>query len=71
MMSDNVKRVAIGIVSKVVYELKKKLEINIQKSFSGAKLLNSNSKNKSLNNLDIKKTIRHNLKNYDFNNKKI
>ena len=41
MMSDNVKRVAIGIVSKVVYELKKKLEINIQKSFSGAKLLNS------------------------------
>ncbi len=71
MMSDNVKRVAIGIVSKVVYELKKKLEINIQKSFSGAKLLNSNSKNKSLNNLDIKKTIKHNLKNYDFNNKKI
>ncbi len=57
--------VAKKIVKKVVEELSKKLESEVKKSFSGKKILNSTNGHKSYNNLDIKRTIKANLKNYN------
>lgn len=70
-MSGNVKKLAYEIVKKIVEEIKKKMEIEIKKVFYGKKLPNSNTTNKIFKNLDIKKTIRYNLKNYDIKNKTI
>ncbi len=70
-MSENVKKLAYDIVKKIVEEIKKKMEIEIKKTFYGKKLPNSTSQNKIFKNLDIKKTIRHNLKNYNYKDKKI
>lgn len=71
MMSQNVKRLAYDIVKKTLEEIKNKMEVEIKKVFYGKKLPNSNTTNKIFKNLDIKKTIRYNLKNYDIKNKTI
>lgn len=70
-MSKNVKKLASDIVKKIVEDIKKKMETEIKKTFYGKKLPNSTSTNKIFKNLDIKKTIRHNLKNYNYKDKKI
>ena len=69
-MSGNIKKLAYEIVKKTVEEIKKKMEIEIKKVFYGHKLPNSTTANKIFKNLDIKKTVRHNLKNYDYKDKK-
>lgn len=69
-MSGNVKKLAYEIVKKTVEEIKKKMEIEIKKVFYGKKLPNSTAVNKIFKNLDIKKTVRHNLKNYNYKDKK-
>mgnify|MGYP004521751927 CR=1 FL=1 len=69
-MSGNVKKLAYEIVKKTVEEIKKKMEIEIKKVFYGHKLPNSTTANKVFKNLDIKKTVRHNLKNYNYKDKK-
>ena len=71
MMSQNVKKLAYDIVKKTLEEIKNKMEVEIKKVFYGKKLPNSNTTNKIFKNLDIKKTIKYNLKNYDIKNKKI
>ena len=71
MMSQNVKKLAYNIVKKTLEEIKNKMEVEIKKVFYGKKLPNSNTTNKIFKNLDIKKTIRYNLKNYDIKNKTI
>ena len=71
MMSQNVKKLAYDIVKKTLEEIKNKMEVEIKKVFYGKKLPNSNTRNKIFKNLDIKKTIRYNLKNYDIKNKTI
>ena len=71
MMSQNVKKLAYDIVKKTLEEIKNKMEVEIKKVFYGKKLTNSNKTNKIFKNLDIKKTIRYNLKNYDIKNKTI
>ena len=71
MMSQNVKKIAYDIVKKTLEEIKNKMEVEIKKVFYGKKLPNSNTTNKIFKNLDIKKTIRYNLKNYDIKNKTI
>ena len=71
MMSQNVRKLAYDIVKKTLEEIKNKMEVEIKKVFYGKKLPNSNTTNKILKNLDIKKTIRYNLKNYDIKNKTI
>lgn len=70
-MSGNVKKLAYEIVKKIVEEIKNKMEVEIKRVFYGKKLPNSNTTNKIFKNLDIKKTIRYNLKNYDIKNKTI
>ena len=69
-MSAGVKKLAYEIVKKTVEEIKKKMEIEIKKVFYGKKLPNSTTANKIFKNLDIKKTVRHNLKNYNYKDKK-
>ncbi|WP_295153921.1 VWA domain-containing protein [uncultured Brachyspira sp.] len=71
MMSGNVKKLAYDIVRKVVDDIKKKMESDIKKVFYGKKLPNSYTQNKIFKNLDIKKTIRNNLKNYNIEDKTI
>lgn len=71
MMSQNAKKLAYDIVKKTLEEIKNKMEVEIKKVFYGKKLPNSNTTNKIFKNLDIKKTIRYNLKNYDIKNKTI
>lgn len=71
MMSQNVKKLAYDIVKKKLEEIKNKMEVEIKKVFYGKKIPNSNTTNKIFKNLDIKKTIRYNLKNYDIKNKTI
>ena len=71
MMNGNVKKLAYDIVRKVVNDIKKKMESDIKKVFYGKKLPNSTTQNKIFKNLDIKKTIRNNLKNYNIEDKTI
>lgn len=71
MMSQSVKKLAYDIVKKTLEEIKNKMEVEIKRVFYGKKLPNSNTTNKIFKNLDIKKTIRYNLKNYDIKNKTI
>lgn len=65
MMKGEVLALARDIVRKVAEEITKKLEQEIRMSFFGRLNRNSSSPVKSARNLDMKRTIRMNLKNYD------
>lgn len=67
MMKGEVLTLAREIVKKVAEEITKKLEKEVRASFFGQINRNASSPVKSARNLDIKKTIRMNLKNYDKN----
>ncbi|WP_157151206.1 VWA domain-containing protein [Brachyspira sp. SAP_772] len=72
MMGSNVKKLAYSIVRDIVEKLKRKMEQDIKKVFYGKKLPNSYTMHRKIfKNLDIKKTIRHNLKNYNTQNNTI
>lgn len=72
MMGSNVKKLAYSIVRDIVEKLKRKMEQDIKKVFYGKKLPNSYTTHKKIfKNLDVKKTIRHNLKNYNTQNNTI
>lgn len=68
MMKGEVLHLARNIVKKVAEELTKKLEQQVRVSFFGKLNRNASSPVRSARNLDIKKTIRMNLKNYDMEN---
>lgn len=65
MMKGEVLELAREIVKKVAEEIAEKLEREVRKSFFGQLDRNASSPVKSARNLDMKKTIRMNLKNYD------
>lgn len=65
LMKGDVVMTARLIAKKVVEELKEKIEEDIKKSFTGAIDRSTSSPVRSARNIDIKKTIRKNLKNYD------
>lgn len=71
MMKGEVLVLAKEIVRKVAEELMEKLEQELKKSFFGKLDRNSSSPVRSVRNLDMKKTIRNNLKNYDTERKQI
>lgn len=71
MMSQDVLNEARKIIQKVVDELMKKLEQNIKRSLIGRLDKTNESPVKSSHNLDMKKTIAKNLKNYDVENKRL
>ena len=71
MMKGEVLTLAREIVRKVAEEITRKLEQQLQKSFFGRINRNTSSPIKSVRNLDIKKTICRNLKNYDREQKQL
>lgn len=71
LMQNDVIIEAKKIVKKVVDELTEKLKTEIRRSLIGKLNRNMPSNVKSIRNLDIKKTIRLNLKNYDKENERI
>lgn len=71
MMKGEVLELAREIVRKVAEEITRKLEQDLQKSFFGKINRNTSSPVRSARNLDIKKTIRMNLKNYDTQNEQL
>ena len=71
MMKGDVLRMAREIVRKVAEEIARKLEQEIRVSFFGQINRNASSPVKSARNLDMKKTIRMNLKNYDTENRQL
>ncbi|MBD5551288.1 MAG: VWA domain-containing protein [Lachnospiraceae bacterium] len=71
MMKGDVLEMAKEIVRKVADELTKKMEQELKRSFFGKLDRTSSSPVKSARNLDIKKTIRQNLKNYDTEQKQL
>ena len=70
-MKGEVVETAKRIVRQVVDELTKKLENDIQRSFSGKINRSESTTFKISKNLDFKKTVRKNLKNFDANLKTI
>lgn len=71
LMKNDVINEAKRIIKKVVDELTEKLHTEIRKSLLGKLNRNMPSNVKSIKNLDIKRTIHRNLKNYDVKNKQI
>ena len=71
MMKGEVLTLARDIVRKVAEEIARKLEQEIRISFFGRINRNASSPVKSARNLDMRKTIRMNLKNYDQESRQI
>jgi len=71
LMKSDVMNEARRIISTVVEELTEKIRSDIRKSLLGKLNRNMPSNVKSMRNLDFKKTIKHNLKNYDKENNRI
>ncbi|MDE6005330.1 MAG: VWA domain-containing protein [Oscillospiraceae bacterium] len=71
LMSGEVLQTAKKIAQQVAEELRKKLENSIKRSILGRLDRNSSSPVHSARNLDMKKTIRKNLKNYDSETKQL
>lgn len=71
MMKGPVLDVAREIVCRVAKELSRQMEQEMQKTITGQLDKTSGSPVKSARNLDIRKTIRQNLKNYDTENEQI
>lgn len=71
LMKGEVLETARRIVAKVAKEISEKMEQDIRRSVIGRVDRNSDSKVKSMRNLDIKRTIRKNLQNYDTENKRL
>lgn len=70
MMSDNVLDAARRIVKKVADDLTKKMEHDFRHSALGKLDRNTPSPLRSMRNLDMKKTIRRNLRHYDRENRR-
>lgn len=71
LMKGEVLETAKRIVAKVAAEIAEKMEQDIRRSVIGKIDRNSDSKVKSMRNLDIKRTIRKNLQNYDVENQRL
>ncbi len=71
LMKNDVIIEAKRIIKKVVDEISEKLQTEVRKSLLGKINRNMPSNVKSMRNLDIKRTIRRNLKNYDVENHRI
>lgn len=64
VIPENVKIMADNIIRQVIEELKKKLEVNVKKAFSGKKLPYSSNAPKVYRNFNFKRTVERNLKHY-------
>jgi predicted metal-dependent peptidase len=65
LMNENTRALARKIIQKVVDELKKKLKVQVEPAITGAIRRDKHSPRKVYRNLDLNRTIRRNLRNYD------
>ena len=65
LMNEKTRVLARKIINKVVEELKKKLKVQIEPAITGAIRRDKHSPRRVYRNLDLKRTVRRNLRNYD------
>jgi Mg-chelatase subunit ChlD len=65
LLNPNTRVLARKIIEKVVNELKEKLKVQVQAAITGAIRRDRHSPRRVYRNLDLKTTLRRNLKNYD------
>jgi uncharacterized protein with von Willebrand factor type A (vWA) domain len=71
LMNDKTRALARKIIEKVVEELKKKLKVQIEQAITGAIRRDRHSPRRVYRNLDLKRTVRKNLHNYDAKSQKL
>ena len=71
LMNEKTRALARKIIQKVVEELKKKLKVQVEQAIVGAIRRDKHSPRRVYRNLDIKRTINRNLKNYDRDSQKL
>jgi Mg-chelatase subunit ChlD len=65
LMNEKTRSLARKIIEKVVEELKRKMQVQIEQAITGAIRKDRHSPRKVFRNLDLKTTLRRNLKNFD------
>jgi Mg-chelatase subunit ChlD len=65
LMNEKTRGLARKIIEKVVEDLKRKMQIQVEQAITGALRKDRHSPRKVFRNLDLKTTLRRNLKNYD------
>ncbi len=65
LLNEKTRGLARKVIDKVVHELKKKLEVRVEQAIVGALRRDRHSPRKLMRNLDLKTTLRRNLKNWD------
>lgn len=71
LMNEKTRVLARKIINKVVEELKKKLKVQIEPAITGAIRRDKHSPRRVYRNLDLKRTVRRNLHNYDTRTRKL
>ena len=65
LLTPKTRMLARKVIDKVVADLKKKLEVRVEQAISGALRRDKHSPRKVYRNIDLKTTLRRNLKNWD------
>ena len=65
LLNDKTRGLARKVIDKVVRELKERLEVRVEQAITGALRRDRHSPRKVMRNLDLKTTLRRNLKNWD------
>lgn len=71
LMNEKTRTLARKIIDKVVAELKKKLKVQIEPAITGAIRRDKHSPRRVYRNLDLKRTVRRNLHNFDAKSRKL
>jgi Mg-chelatase subunit ChlD len=71
LMNEKTRSLARKIIDKVVRELKEKLRVQVQQAITGAIRRDKHSPRRVYRNLDLGRTIRRNLRNYDTKSQKL
>ena len=71
LMNDKTRALARKIIDKVVQELRRKLKLQVEPAITGAIRRDKHSPRRVYRNLDLKRTVRRNLQNYDAPSRKL
>jgi Mg-chelatase subunit ChlD len=71
LMNEKTRALARKIIDKVVEELKKKLKVQIEPAITGAIRRDKHSPRRVYRNLDLKRTVRRNLHNFDVSSQRL
>jgi len=71
LLNEKTRVLARKVIEKVVEELKRRMQVQIEQAITGAIRRDKHSPRRVVRNLDLKTTIRRNLKNYDARSEKL